>query len=112
MFKIKICGITTPEDALLAAEAGADAIGLNFYEKSPRFVSPQRGAEISGSLTLEVCVVGDFVNATVDRIVATQQASALHAIQLHGDEPPTVIFQLRAAPLYKVNHPTANGFAC
>ena len=105
MFKIKICGVTTPEDALLAAEAGAGAIGLNFYEQSPRFVSAGRAAEIIDRLRQDYSadqlrVFGVFVNATLDDILWTIRDADLFGsekgfgIQLHGDEPPEFIRSL------------------
>jgi phosphoribosylanthranilate isomerase len=75
MFKIKICGITSPEDALLAAEAGADAIGLNFYEQSPRYVTPERARKSLTScvidLTERLRIAGVFVNSAVERILSS-----------------------------------------
>jgi phosphoribosylanthranilate isomerase len=102
MFQIKVCGITTPDDALLAAEAGASAIGLNFYEKSPRFITADRAAEIVARLREEysadqVHVFGVFVNASLDEILWTIRDGDLYGpekgfgIQLHGDEPPELI---------------------
>jgi phosphoribosylanthranilate isomerase len=105
MFQIKICGITTPEDALLATEAGADAIGLNFYKKSPRFVTPDRAAQIVEALrehhsAEQVRVFGVFVNASLDEILWTIRDAELYGveqgfgIQLHGDEPPELLRDL------------------
>jgi len=110
MFQIKICGITTPDDALLAAEAGADAIGLNFYDKSPRHVDPQRAGEIVERLRAEysaeqVQVFAVFVNASLDDILWTIRDANLFGleqglgIQLHGDEPPEFLRDLRAQGL-------------
>jgi len=62
MVRIKVCGITKPEDAKLAAELGADAIGLNFYEQSPRCITPFAAAELIRRLPPFVAVVGVFVN--------------------------------------------------
>jgi phosphoribosylanthranilate isomerase len=84
MFKIKICGITTPEDAILAAEAGADAIGINFYEQSPRFAS--RGTEICASVP-GLLRVGVFVNPSLPKLKEMLSETQLNAIQIHGDEP-------------------------
>ena len=106
MFKVKICGITTPDDALLAAEAGADAIGLNFYAKSPRCVLADRAAEIVQRLredysAAQVRVFGVFVNAAVDEILWMVREADLYGVekgfgvQLHGDEPPQLLQQLR-----------------
>jgi phosphoribosylanthranilate isomerase len=113
MFRIKICGITSVEDAALAVEAGADALGLNFCEMSPRYVAPGRAAQIAAAAPAEVVVVGVFVNATVDEIVEIQRQVGLDMIQLHGAEPAVVVHQLRAAPLLRVNRPaTGGGFQC
>lgn len=105
MFKIKICGITTPEDALLAASFGADAIGLNFYEKSPRYIAPERASEILSRLrenfpAKDCQAIGVYVNASLDDIVWTLRAGDLYApgrgfgIQLHGNEPPEFLREL------------------
>src|SRR3954470_4562747 len=84
MFKIKICGIARPEDAILAADAGADAIGLNFYEKSPRFAS--RAREISASAP-DILRVGVFVNPSLPKLKEMMPDLPFRAIQIHGDEP-------------------------
>ena len=84
----KICGITRVEDALLAAEAGADAIGLVFYPKSPRAVSVQQAWNIVAALPPFVTTVGLFVNASRSEISATLDAVPLDMLQFHGDESP------------------------
>lgn len=90
--KVKICGITSLEDALAAVEAGADLLGFNFYPPSPRFVSPEVCAEIVSSLHgTGVTCVGVFVNASLDEIRAILDACHLHLAQLSGDEPPEVV---------------------
>jgi phosphoribosylanthranilate isomerase len=105
MYRVKICGITTADDALLAAEAGADAIGLNFYEKSPRHVDAERAKEIVEQLREEysseqVAVFGVFVNASLEDILWTIREGDLYGveqgfgIQLHGDEPPEFLSSL------------------
>lgn len=86
--RIKICGITSSEDALAAVAAGADALGFVFYAKSPRAVSPEQTAAIIRSLPPFVTTVGLFVNADRATINATIATSGLDAIQLHGDESP------------------------
>lgn len=95
-FKIKICGITTPEDGLLVADAGADAVGLNFYEPSPRYVSVERAMEIAEVLPETIVKVGLFVNSPVEQIVQTVERVPIDAVQLHGDEPPEFLGELRA----------------
>ena len=86
MVHAKICGITNREDALCAVNCGADAVGFIFYEKSPRYVAPEKAAEIICDLPPFVTPVGVFVNAP--HIDATVKLAGLHAIQLHGDESP------------------------
>lgn len=86
MVHAKICGITNREDALCAVNCGADAVGFIFYEKSPRYVAPEKAAEIICDLPPFVTPVGVFVNAP--HIDATVKLAGLRAIQLHGDEPP------------------------
>jgi phosphoribosylanthranilate isomerase len=95
MFKIKICGITTVEDALQAAEAGADAIGLNFYGKSRRNITTSVGVWIAKALAQEfkgkVQIVGVFVNAPIELWLKIAHEVGLDAIQFHGDEPPEAL---------------------
>jgi len=86
--RIKICGITRLEDALVAAEAGADAIGLVFYPASPRAVSVERAQEIVANLPPFVTAVGLFVNETAPQIERTYHQVGLDLLQLHGDETP------------------------
>ncbi|MCE9545970.1 MAG: phosphoribosylanthranilate isomerase [Planctomycetia bacterium] len=94
MFQIKICGVTTPEDARVCAAAGADAIGLNFYEQSPRYVTPEQAQGVVAVLPAGVARVGVFVNSSVASILEIADRLQLDWIQLHGDEPPEVIGQL------------------
>lgn len=82
----KICGITRIEDALLAAEAGADAIGLVFYAKSPRAVGVQQARAIIAALPPFVTTVGLFVNASRDELNEILAAVPLDLLQFHGDE--------------------------
>ena len=82
----KICGITRIEDALIAAEAGADAIGLVFYAKSPRAVSIQQARDIVAALPAFVTTVGLFVNASREELSGVLAGVALDLLQFHGDE--------------------------
>ena len=91
MFRIKICGITTIDDARMAAAAGADAIGLNFYPWSPRYVTPQQAAQIAGRLPPGVLKVGVFVNSPAEHVWQVAFSLQLDAVQLHGDESPEFI---------------------
>ena len=84
----KICGITRIEDALAAVEAGADAIGLVFYAKSPRAVSVQQARAIISALPPFITTVGLFVNASRCELNETLDAVALDMLQFHGDETP------------------------
>ena len=85
--KVKICGVTNVADALAAAEAGADMIGLNFYEGSPRFLSLHTAAEISHALPPFVLRVGVFVNPEEAQVTEAIAACGLNLLQFHGDEP-------------------------
>jgi len=95
---VKICGIRDVATALAAAEAGADAIGLNFYAKSPRVVSPAVAAEIVECLRRlpgqPVEPVGVFVNHPPDEIRTTCRQCRLGTVQLHGDESPDIVAEL------------------
>ncbi len=84
--RVKICGITRAEDALAAAEAGVDAIGMVFYPDSPRAVSRDQAADIVASLPPFVTAVGLFVNAEAAAINAVLESVPLDVLQFHGDE--------------------------
>jgi phosphoribosylanthranilate isomerase len=84
----KICGITRVEDALVAAQAGADAIGLVFYRPSPRAVTLQQARQIVAALPPFVTVVGLFVNASRCEVNETLDAVRLDVLQFHGNETP------------------------
>lgn len=84
--KVKICGITSVADGLAAAEAGADMIGLMFYEKSPRAISLETAAEISRALPPFVLRVGVFVNPAPDLVMQAITTCGLNLLQFHGDE--------------------------
>lgn len=86
MALIKICGLTRVEDAVLAAELGADFIGLNFHPPSPRYVELERALAIREAVAGRCRVVGVFVNAEREFIAARVTALQLDLIQFHGDE--------------------------
>lgn len=83
---VKICGITNLEDALTAVDAGADALGFVFYEKSPRRIGPEVVREIVKKVPENVEKVGVFVDDDWERVVATTQEAGLSAMQLHFGE--------------------------
>ena len=85
---VKICGITSEADALAAAEAGADAIGLMFYEGSPRHVTLEQAKAISAALPQHVMRVGVFVNAEEAFVHQALTECMLNILQFHGDETP------------------------
>ena len=84
--KVKVCGITNAEDALAAVEAGADALGFIFYEKSPRYVVPAVAANIIAELPPLVTPVGVFVNDGLATVRSIMDTCGLAMAQLHGDE--------------------------
>lgn len=86
--RVKICGVTSVADALLAQEAGADAIGVVFYEPSPRCVAIDQAREIALSVGPFVTLVGLFVNAPAEYVKEVLAAVPLHVLQFHGDESP------------------------
>ncbi|MGQ9634450.1 MAG: phosphoribosylanthranilate isomerase [Bryobacteraceae bacterium] len=85
---VKICGITNEEDALAAAQAGATAVGFNFYPPSPRYIQPAQAARIVRALPGAVWKVGVFVNAGPELILRVCTEAGLDVAQLHGDEAP------------------------
>lgn len=110
---VKICGVTRPDDAALAVRLGADLIGINFWLRSPRFVSDiARAKEIAAAARGELTeaagarVVGVFVNEEPERIEELVESAGLDLVQLHGDEPdellvrfaPRALRALRARP--------------
>lgn len=88
MVRIKICGITSVEDAHAAVDAGADALGFVFYEGSERHIPPAEARKITAALPPFVAAVGVFVNASPDEISEAVRASGAGVVQLHGDETP------------------------
>jgi phosphoribosylanthranilate isomerase len=84
--RVKICGITRVEDALAAADAGADLVGLNFWPGTPRCVARDRAAEIAEAVRGRVELVALFVDAPRDEILDVTEQLQTRLVQLHGDE--------------------------
>ena len=115
---VKICGITNLEDALVAVEAGADAVGFVFYEKSPRNMDPERVRQIVSQLPDGIEKVGVVVNETEDHICAIADDAGLTAVQMHGDdEDPHVADlvvkkrKLKILVGLSMQHPSPEGWA-
>ena len=86
--KVKICGIRSIEEAEAAVDAGADALGFNFWPQSPRYVTPRAAKAVIDGISPIVSFVGVFVNDEAKRIAAIAAELQLNAVQLHGDESP------------------------
>jgi phosphoribosylanthranilate isomerase len=101
--KLKICGITSLEDARAAIECGADYLGFNFYRPSPRYIAPAAAHEIIAQLPGEVITVGVFVNeARPEDALEIIAASGVQMAQLHGDEDASYCTRIGAERVIKV----------
>jgi phosphoribosylanthranilate isomerase len=100
--RIKICGVTTPDDARLAADRGADAIGLNFYPKSPRYLDPQSAAAMIRGLPPFTAPVGVFVGMPMRQVCAVAYQLGLRAVQTYDDRPPEDPFPFAHVPAFRV----------
>jgi phosphoribosylanthranilate isomerase len=94
MVAVKICGVTSVEDAELCIAAGADAIGLNFYARSPRFVDDELARRIVTAIAGRALSVGVFVDASYERILEVKHVTGVACVQLHGDETPELLERL------------------
>ena len=91
---VKICGLTRPEDARLASELGASAVGMIFWPGSPRAVAPEIAREVAAAVPPHVLTVGVFVDATQDEIARVMDVVPLSAVQLHGAEDAAFVSAL------------------
>jgi phosphoribosylanthranilate isomerase len=104
-FRIKICGVTNPSDAAFCAEAGADALGINFYPRSPRFVAPHHARELLEAIPPLVSAVGVFVEKSLDEMQAIASPLGLRAIQYHGPHAPIqAAFPSSLIPAFRVHN--------
>lgn len=115
MTRVKICGITSLEDGLAAAQAGADMLGLNFYRRSPRFIEPDAAAALCAALRSELgadcpTLIGLFVNEIVGRISITMGKVGLKFVQLSGDESGEMVRELKGTG-YKAIRPRSKAEA-
>ncbi|HEV2315129.1 MAG TPA: phosphoribosylanthranilate isomerase [Candidatus Acidoferrales bacterium] len=102
MVSVKICGITNWNDAKLAMDAGADALGFNFYAKSPRRIAVSHAKQIIRQMPRHVTAVGVFVNGSAGEILRIAHATNLAMLQLHGEESPATVERLaREYPVIK-----------
>ncbi len=99
---VKICGITRPEDALHAEDAGADAVGLNFVPNTKRFITLERAREVLSVLGPFVARVGVFQNANLETVLETVNAVGLNVVQLHGQESDAFALEIeRIVPVVR-----------
>lgn len=98
--RVKVCGITNLEDAFMAADLGAFALGFNFYKPSPRYIVPALAAKIIKQLPKEIVSVGVFVNSSVKYMSDIKQETGIQIVQLHGDETSTGCKQIQG-PIIK-----------
>src|ERR1700719_899563 len=96
MPKVKICGVTNAQDALWAANLGADYIGLNFYSQSPRKISATNGKDIVSQLPPFVTTIGVFVDEDLAVVSKLIKSVPLNGVQLHGHETPDYCQSIKA----------------
>src|SRR5687767_14873684 len=96
MVRIKICGITNLDDALASVDAGAHALGFNFYQQSPRYIEPSTARSIIEQLSASILCVGVFVNLPdPSQVRLMARLAGVQAVQLHGDESPAYCQELK-----------------
>ena len=111
VFRVKICGLTSAGDGEVISQTKADAIGLNFYAKSPRCITQEQAFQIVQATPGRVARVGLFVNATDDEVCTAYDHLGLDFIQLHGDEPPEYLLALGRRPVIRAFRLGPSGLA-
>lgn len=111
MFQVKICGITNARDALTVAQAGADAIGINFYARSPRYVTTDVARQIAKAVPKGIVKVGLFVDTPAGQVCRLFDDLQLDLIQIHGDQPPEFLAQLGSRPVMRAFRVGPEGLA-
>lgn len=102
MTKVKICGITNLEDALLAVQLGADELGFNFFVGSSRYIAPDAAKQIVKDLPIGTSATGVFVNMSIAGILEVTKNVGLTAVQLHGDEDSGFVREIRTRAGLKI----------
>ena len=92
--RVKICGLRRLEDAAVAVDAGADALGFNFWKRSPRYIEPSEAARIIADIPASVLTVGVFVDESPERLLEIAAETGIAAVQLHGSETPEYLDRL------------------
>src|SRR5262249_19374904 len=109
--RVKICGIRTLDEALAAIDYGADALGFNFWERSPRYIDASAASKIIEKLPPLASNIGVFVNESAENVTRIARELSLSAVQLHGDETPEFCATLGALKSIKALRVGA-GFDC
>lgn len=99
--RVKICGVRSLEDAEASIEYGADALGFNFWPKSPRYIAPEAARSIIEKLSPLVSCIGVFVNEAPERVIDIASYTRINAAQLHGDESPEYCLQVSNLKMIK-----------
>jgi phosphoribosylanthranilate isomerase len=100
-FQVKFCGVTTVEDARQVVQAGADAIGFNFWSRSKRYVAPELAKSIASDLPASCRRIGVFVDEAPQRVAEIVQQVGLDFVKLHGNEQPEEFSEFWAAPIIR-----------
>ena len=109
MFRIKMCGVTSPGDAVLAVEAGADAVGINFFRGSVRYVAPDKAAPIVEAVRNRATAVAVFVDESPERIAQICGKLGIGVVQLSGHEPATSAVRIRYPVIKAVRMENGSG---